>query len=104
MEKLEKYVSQRIREELKKRGWTIRHFTEDILGRSETWLHNKFKGRSKFTFRDLEEIAAGLSMMQSELLPTRIKYDINKMSLTDLITSICRKEIEEYLKNNNLVK
>lgn len=99
MDELKSFIFLRIKEELKARKLSIKSFAKQI-GRSETWLHNKFKERSKFTFKDLDLITKGLGVSQFDLLPNKMKFDIDRMSLTEIITTICRKEIREYLKDN----
>lgn len=103
MERITTYILKRIAEEIKKHGYSKKSFAEKVE-KSETWLHNKLKERSKLTFKDLEIMATGLNVSQVEFFPSRLKYDINKMSLTELVERIAEKKIEEYLTENNLIK
>ena len=82
--------------------WTKKYFAEIVLKKSEAWLYNKLSGRRQMGFRDLEEIAQGLGILQSDLFPLALRFDIEETPLTEIIKIIARQEIEQYMIENNI--
>ena len=74
-----------------------------LLGKSEGWVSNKLREHRKITVEYLEIIASALEVEWTDLLPRKLSYDINKMSVLELLRTICRGEIEKYLKENGIV-
>jgi len=67
-------------------------------------LNNIIKRGNEIKAMDLVKVAEFLNVRIEDLLPVPKTMDVEKMSLTDLVKAICRKEIELYIKKNCPVK
>lgn len=108
VKEIEKIIIKNIDSALKEKRkqdkkWTKKYFAVVILKKSEAWLYNKLSGRRQIGFRDLEEIAQGLGILQSDLFPLALRFDIENIPLTEIIKMIARQEIEKYLIENNYI-
>lgn len=98
------YVADKIDEIIKEKGIKKKDVAFACGGKTPGWLNNIIKKRSEIKASDLVKLAEFIGVRVEELLPVPKTMDIEKMSMIDLIRTICKREIEKYLKENNLIK
>lgn len=102
MERLENQIREKIKAEIKNRGLTQKKVAEK-MGIKPSYLSAKLKGNRRIYIEDLHQIARILGLHATDFFPSKVAYDMEKMSLLEFIKAICKNEIEYYLKENHII-
>ena len=92
----------RIKEEIKKRRGLTQKKVARKMGISPSEFSKILIGDRPFKVRQLIQIAEILEMDIQDLIPGDERIDVEKMSMLDMIRTICKKEIENYLIEHKL--
>ena len=98
MAELMKEIRQKIKQRIKELDTSQAELAQK-LGEERAWVNHRVTGRTAIQVEDLVRMAAGLSLAAWDLLPDPPPLNVEKMSLIDLIKTIVKDELENYLKD-----